>query len=162
MAILFFISLPFRIHEGFFGKHFRSKKTIPKCLFTNSYFSRPHTYAHCFSKGTYWSIPACIVKLLCVCSPFTILRKISKIIIDSFNRMVFRWARSDISIKARKTIFPLLANVDSSSSISRIRLVCTSCFHLLPSFIFRSSGHPMSFSNHFESPFQLRLYHHGE
>lgn len=92
----------------------------------------------------YNAIEPCVSRLNAGQVPLAIIRFVISIIIDSIDRMNFRWSQSHVSKKGIKTVAPLVAYRDAASAISIIfgivRIVATK-LHLRPRLIFRRPSH---------------------
>lgn len=92
-------------------------------------------------------IPACIapvITLLLACGPANISRLIVSIVVDTFDRMGWRWWISDMSIKGFKVLLPWFMQCNSSSSVVRkrnIRGAQATCFNSHPSVMNFRAGH---------------------
>lgn len=77
-----------------------------------------------------------------LCSPTTITREVTSIIINAFNRMLWGWFSPHIIQKTRKTITPTIADHDSPTAImfegSKIGIIAT-LNHCCPRMIFRTT-----------------------
>ena len=91
-------------------------------------------------------IIASVIALLFSCRPFTVARKITFIVIYSFNRIFNGWSFAYMREKYCKTIFPFFTHCYASSSIifeGIVFLVITPVYHMNPRFIFRCLIHTM-------------------
>jgi len=87
-----------------------------------------------------------ITHLLRNCSPAAVFFAVIAVHVDSINRMLRRWFLTHVSKKVLKTVSPMIAYNDTSTSISwipRIVRVIASKLHLGPSLVFRRSRHAM-------------------
>lgn len=110
----------------------------------NTKFFRKLTYCKIFTIQIINSIRAQIILLFFFCSPTTISRFITSVIINSIKRHIF-WFFSHIFKKILKAINPICANRNSATSVISKKLtsrICTSLLHACPGAISFASGKP--------------------
>ena len=132
--------------------------SVPKSIDVYAKFSRPSGEGLCFTERGYVVVFACIVVLFLASSPFAIVRTISEVIVDAFNRVFFGRSSAHVFIETGKASLPRLADSYSAPSISRVVLVGAPCLHLFPCLVFGGSRHPMLFGFiHWLSPLRVSL-----
>jgi len=130
--------------KGFTNLPIIFKDSHPKSCSFDAKFFRPVRKAQRFSVICYKNVVSFVSGLFWFGCPFTIFRRISFVIVNSFNRIFRRWSNPHVVEKIYKRVSPSATNGNPSSTI-RFPMWCfgiiTSCFHVCPSSILR--GLPM-------------------
>lgn len=106
---------------------------------------KPRPLGYCLGLSIPFNYPAAtsIVGLFGFCSPANILRFVIAFVVDSIQRVRRRWSRSHIIDKRLEGIAPLLADSDSSRSVSEVAVVAgkiAAMIHRTPNIVLRRFG----------------------
>lgn len=146
MAKFSFVHFARRLKNSFFARpsFFNSAKNSKRWDLT--YFC-PLRCCKANIVNCYFINTSPIYRLFFWCSPTNISRFIIAVIVNTVNRIYWRWSTSNIIKKCHKIIFPFIAYCYSTATVifkcKFIRIKAT-CKYSPPCYIFRSFAHSMS------------------
>lgn len=104
----------------------------------NADFMCPVFQAHRLTVVGEQSSVDCIALLLLACAPLAVIRRVSCIVVKSFNRVCWTWLWSHISQEMKKRLSPSLADRNLPASVSMVARcvgVIASCLHHFPGIV---------------------------
>lgn len=119
-------------------------QTGAQCMGFNIQFTRPQSKRLSFSLKGVHHIVSPVIRLLSLCRPTTIFRRVIPVVVNSVERVFWRGTCAHIGVKIYKGFSPTVANGNSSASIQTISLVgnpITAPKHSTPSGMFLCITH---------------------
>jgi len=124
-----------------------AREAVVKCLARYSKLFCPIDYALCNAIEGYKSSAPSVAQLRCTGSPYAVVLGVSRIVIESFDRVLRRRSRPHVAVKCLER-FPFVAHGDTPPAVVMIGIRCdttASPSHSQPSDVFRSSAHAVCF-----------------
>lgn len=119
---------------------------VLESVVANTQLSTPLCASFSLAMKSGKKISSCVIGLISIGGPSTVVGRISKRIIDSLNGVILSWARTHIGVKGLETIEPARADGNAASAIAHKILtswITTSLFHTPPDIKFVGIGHSM-------------------